>query len=212
MPESSTSRETPDTRQDFKNSWKMLKENYKAFIFTEIFAFFAFLMFIFATFLIVLLIITLLPNVTLDELGVLISEKYQISMSFRLYFVLAFITIFMGFINSQFGLANDIMNSGEMFAEFKGSFLYFKKNWWQYFILTIVVYGFAGFLHGPIPFSPHRDVLPSKLFDLNGFLFILLQILRILLYFGWFVLTIHAFASVTSQNKLKLSLKETFFI
>jgi hypothetical protein len=212
MPKSNPPSEIPNTRQDFKNSWQMLKENYKAFILTEIFALFAFITFIFVTFLILFLIISLLPGITLDELSETISEKYRLSMSFRLYFALAFLIIFMGFINSQFGLANDIMKSGEMFAEFKGSFLYFKKNWWQYFILTVVIYSLGGILHGPIPFSPHKEFLPNNLANFDGFLFILLQILRMVIYFGWFILTIHAFPSVTSRNQLKLSLKETFFI
>lgn len=212
MPDSEKIQSNPKTRDYFKNSWIMLKENYKAFIFTEIFAVFAFIAFLTLSALIVMIVVTLIPNFTLQELSELISERFQVSGPFRLYFVLGFLIILMGFVNCQFGLANDIMNSGEMYAEFRGSFNYFKNHWWQYFILTVLIQGIGGVLHGPFPLF-RRDPLFSRTDFLNSiFFFILVQIIQIILYFTWFILTIHAFPSVTSKNSLQRSFKESYQI
>jgi hypothetical protein len=117
----------------------------------------------------------------------------------------------MGFINCQFGLANDIMNSGEMFAEFKGAFFYFKKHWWQFFILTIFIYGIGGIIQGPFLFMTLQeriqDVLPLTLIES-----IFLNLGRNIIQWIWLVIWIHSFPAVTFHNDLFKGIRESFQI
>ncbi len=45
---------------------------------------------------------------------------------------------FGSFLCSVFGLAHDIMSSGDMFANFNSAFVYFRRFWWQYSILVLL--------------------------------------------------------------------------
>ena len=127
------------TRMDFSQSWQAFRANYKAFLFTELFAGMAFLlttMFVWGT---ISLIYVLSPGLSVSELYANISEGFRISRMYRSLTLILGSWVFFGFLNCQFGLAYDIMSSGDQFAEFKSSFSYFKKFWWQYPVLTFLL-------------------------------------------------------------------------
>ncbi|MHA1518839.1 MAG: hypothetical protein ACTSRK_01525 [Promethearchaeota archaeon] len=209
MPQSIEPRKTPTSKAYFKNSWLMLKENYRAFIFTELFAIFAFLITMIISVGTLFIIVRVFPpHLAPFELMTQMATQYNLSIIFRIS--VSFITgiVFIGFMNSQFGLANDIINSGDMFAQFKGSFSYFKKNWWQFYILTLLLFVFAWIIPGS--FSNFRDnpTVPITLSISE----IILLIVNVILFFLWFIMLIHAFPSLVYKNKLKLALKESFLI
>ncbi|MHA1674955.1 MAG: hypothetical protein ACTSYI_15165 [Promethearchaeota archaeon] len=209
MPSSIEPRKTPTSKAYFKNSWLMLKENYRAFIFTELFAIFAFLLtMVFSVGSLLVIVRVFPPHFTPFEFMTQMANRYNLSIIFRIS--VSFVTgiVFIGFMNSQFGLANDIINSGDMFAQFKGSFSYFKKNWFQFYILTLCMFGFAWIIPGS--FSNFHDNPPAPItFSIWE---IILLIINFILFFLWFIMLIHAFPSLVYKNKLFLALKESFLI
>ncbi len=196
------------TRKDFQNVWFMLKSNYKAFISTELFAITAFILIVVSLFSILIAIVAVIPDFSVEDLRLLFEESFNISLLFRFIVWIAFIGVLMGFMNTQFGLANDIMNSGEMFAEFKGSFYYFKKNWAQFFLLTLLL------LFIP-PMLPMGIMLRNSTIEITvGFSWARLGILLLNFVFNsmFFLILIHAFPSLAYKNNLKIALKESFEI
>ncbi len=209
MPSSIEPRKIPTSKAYFKNSWLMLKENYRAFIFTELFAIFAFITTMVISVGTLLFIVRVFPpHITPFEFMTQMSNQYELSIIFRIS--VSFITgiVFIGFMNSQFGLANDIINSGDMFAQFKGSFTYFKKNWWQFYILTLLLFVFAWIIPGSFGYSRDNPPLPINLSPGE----ILLFWVNIILFFFWFIVVIHAFPSLVYKNNLLLAVKESFLI
>lgn len=208
MPLRKKSQKSRSTKADFRNSWQMLRENYKAFIFTEIFAICAFLLSLLFLSFLLYIIVLIIPDYSMEDFVSLLRNQYTISILFRVGFTLLTSILLLGFMNCQFGLANDIMNSGEMFAEFKGSFAYFKKNWGQFFVLTIIMSGFFFIMSGPLSGNPtgHPYSQDFSVGQMGIF------ILRTTLYFFWFLLFIHAYPSVVLKNNLWLAIKESVHI
>jgi uncharacterized BrkB/YihY/UPF0761 family membrane protein len=116
-----------ETKKDFRNAWDLFKENYKAFLSTEIFAGIAFLISFILISLLFGLIISSFSPLTLREVITDFSSNMVLSHIYRIVISLTCMWIFFGFLNSQFGLSYEIMSSGEMYAEFKSSFGYFKN-------------------------------------------------------------------------------------
>ena len=114
-----------ETKTDFKISWQYLKANYKSFIATELFAFFAFIIVFSIMVSIVVLIFHFSPELSLIDL--LPSEEGHAEIKLRVWVIvpiLAYLAM-VGFLYCQFGLAYDIFTSGDMFTEFKKSFSYY---------------------------------------------------------------------------------------
>ena len=199
-----------DTKKDFKIAWQLLKSNYKAFIGTEIFAVLAFLLTLFVLGSILVVIVALIPSITLSDFFGQVSDNFGISRVFRMLIGLIAISIFYAFLNSQHGLAYDIMSSGEMFAEFKNSFTYFKRFWWQYPLLTFTLFIINGFFS--VIFRM-EDSHPPIFHDITlDFVQIVLMIGELILFFTWFLLIFHSFPSLTSQGNFKRSFTESFRI
>ena len=195
---------TSETIRDFKLSWNLFKANYKAFLATELFAVVAFIIsnIIIVTFL--LLIFYVLPNLDIADL----LPKNQ-NMSDSYFFILGLFTVliyilFSGFLYCQYGLAYDIFSSGDMFTEFKNSFSYFKKYWWQYILLT--------FINGFDVFILDRRFVQSP----ENENFVLSPYIRISIRFVFSFVLIVIFTStlpsVTAQGNLIRSFKESFRI
>ncbi|MHA1377398.1 MAG: hypothetical protein ACTSRG_03340 [Candidatus Helarchaeota archaeon] len=201
-----------ETKQDFKISWKLLKENWKAFIATIIFAGF-FLLFSSA---VLFIIAQFIPNFFISEyIRIFASPSTRIITFLSNFFIiLAGVLVFFAFLSCQYGLAFDIMSSGDMFAEFKGSFTYFRQHWWQYSLLAILttwgIFGLASrspfFTPEQVSHSPIGEPIPPplKLLARTPFtpefvgLFISFGI-----YFVWFVIFINTLPSITAQGHNK---------
>ena len=59
--------------------------------------------------------------------------------SFSLYLTISIMIIFYTFISTSFGLAHDIIVSGDQFTEFENSFDYFKKNFFNYGFISLII-------------------------------------------------------------------------
>lgn len=186
------------TKMDFRQSWKLLRENYRAFIGTELFGFFSFL-FVIACLWIVYYFIS---DTSTSEL----SERFFYDSAYRWISVTIGYIILTAFMNCQTGLAYDIMSSGEMYAEFKSSFSYFKQHWWKYVILSFLTGG-IGLTFG-ITITPKDtppDILPISLIIIIG-------LIAFAVGFFWYCLTIHSLASINAQGRFFTALRESFRI
>ena len=199
-----------DTKKDFKIAWQLLKSNYKAFIGTETFAGLAFLLTLFVLGSILMVIVAIIPSISVSDFFGQVSDNFGISMVFRMLMGFIAISIFYAFLNSQHGLAYDIMSSGEMFAEFKNSFTYFKRFWWQYPLLSFTLFILNGFFSVVFRMG---DSGPPIFHNITiGFTQIVLIIGEVILFFIWFLFVFQSFPSLTSQGSFKRSFTESFRI
>ena len=196
-----------ETKADFKVSWQFLKANYKAFISTELFAFLAFIIVFSIMVGILILVFYLSPNLTLVDLRP--DNIGNADIKFRVYIIIPIIAylVMVGFLSCQFGLAYDIFTSGDMFSEFKKSFVYFKNHWWKYMILTFVT-GFSFFLP-PNVLHIRTETSPWTTTDA---IVIVFEILRYLVSFIILVIFVYTLPSVTAQGNLWNSLVESIRI
>jgi hypothetical protein len=205
--ESKEKNKPSETITDFKISWQLFKENYKAFIATEVFAFLALIIFYLLFLTIVVIVFAALPNFTPADLIPRFPEYRKAPFILTsVISVLAYLVV-SGFLYCQFGLAYDIISSGDMFTEFKKAFSYFKEHWWKYILLTFVT-GFGFFL------PDRRGISESPLPLRNIFekWFFLLVIIRFFILFFLLVLFSGTLPSVTAQGSLKNSFIESFRI
>ncbi len=192
------------SKTDLRISWQMYKSNYKAFIATELFAIFAFFL-INATLMIILVVIyAFSPNLEVSNIFVDLTNKFGTSHILRAVTASISFLVMVGFLNCQYGLSYDIFSSGDMFAEFKSSFTYFKRHWWQYIILIFVT--------GLGMFVPNRNVEndpPRFLENVNIFA---LQIARFIVLLVFLILFSSTLPSVTAQGSLIKSFTESLRI
>ncbi|MHA2226222.1 MAG: hypothetical protein ACXAC8_13520 [Candidatus Hodarchaeales archaeon] len=187
--------------KDLKLSWNLFIDNYQAFIKTEIFAFSAF----FAT---ILSGLAFLTSAIIIFPGSLTFESILLLIVFLV--ILGFNFLFYGFLSCQYGLSYDIMSSGDLFTEFRRLFNYFKRFWWQYSLITFLIYL-------PTLFSPVNTLL-SNTIRIQGIESVIgpLNPFKILIYFFfeflWFVVFIELYPSVTSRESLRTSIFENFTI
>ncbi|NHI92901.1 MAG: hypothetical protein EAX96_10405 [Candidatus Lokiarchaeota archaeon] len=203
--------------EDFKISWQIFRENWKPFIKNELFAVFLILV----LGIIVMISFFINPNFTTQ---VMMAETWNSFFGIFLISLLSIIAIAIfflpfAFLSCQFGLAYDIISSGDMFAEFEGSFTYYKRHWWQYSILSLLTPSSGLFF--PLAGSTQSvEISQPPVSDFFGGIiggFILL-----LLYLIWFIIFINTLPSITAlgQNKdgkskwqkFKLSFSESWRI
>jgi hypothetical protein len=120
---------------EIKISLILLKSNWKAFFWTNLFAVFALtiIMFIFS-----------FTYFFTYEFGIgdwdVKRQNYYIFFTTNTIIWSILLIIFYTFLTCQFGLAYDIITSGDEFTEFKSSFSYFKKHWIGYLGLSILIH------------------------------------------------------------------------
>ncbi|MFX0133967.1 MAG: hypothetical protein ACFFDN_10025 [Candidatus Hodarchaeota archaeon] len=196
-----------ETKLDFKLSWNLLKENWKAFISTILFAG----VFLFLLAAILFILVHFIPNffildITQNFANIFTRLIYFLS---RFFIILITIFVFFAFLSCQYGLAYDIMSSGDMFAEFKGSFTYFRRHWWQYSLLMILI-SWGIFLPGRDPVPPqNRPILNLIAYTIieTDIFSIIRDIIVLIFYFFWFIIFINTLPSVTSKGYNKEKVK-----
>ena len=203
------------TKKDFKNSWQMLRQNYRAFLSTEIFAIFAFIFVMTIVISGVFLFFYFNPHLHPED----IRSDFELNMLSFIYRITAAILAFIvlsAFMYSQVGLAYDIMSSGDMYAEFKSSFSYFKKHWFHYSFLALILQGVNIFI---MSFSGDEDGFkfggpsrPSVMLGQISIVSVIIVIFLTLVSFLWFTLIVHSVPSVTAQGSLKNAFLESFRI
>ncbi|MFX0090682.1 MAG: hypothetical protein ACFFBD_02875 [Candidatus Hodarchaeota archaeon] len=191
-----------EIKTDFVISWQALKENWKAFIGTEIFGFVA------------LIVTTLATGLVLILLSFVLTSSFPNFFDLeprRSNFFLTFfgLMLFFAFLSCQYGLAYDIMSSGDMFAEFKGAFTYFRRHWFHYIILTFLVGWIQTLFH---PETLVLQILIRRWVVPLGSIDILYGVLLLISRFLWFVVFINALPSITAQGSFKQSFIENYRI
>jgi hypothetical protein len=119
--------------------------------------------------------------------------------------VMVFMFALMG---SIFGLAYDILSSGDQFAEFKGAFTYFKRYWWQYSVLSLI----GGIVNMGLSFTMQINLGLINMTAENVHFYYVMSILVYIIGWIWYTLFILTMPSITAQGNLKKSLKENWAI
>jgi hypothetical protein len=125
----------------------------------------------------------------------------DLSDLFFLGFMIPGFICFAAFIGSLYGMSNEIISSGDYYTELKSSFTYFRKYWWQYFLIALCL--IIGFL-----ISITLSVFVSQLtpaFPIITFLVTLYS-----LHFLFLILTFLFPVALTSTGSLKKALNQTF--
>lgn len=178
--------------KDYQVALKLYFENRKQFMFT-------FFFFIFGIISLVITTITLI---------FLFRNSGNLSAILIILVLISFFSIFfilLSYIRSTFGLAYDIMSSGDLFTEFKKSIKYFKKNWLVFLLLsapigliifleqilsTIIIFYY---LFSEVDYRPY--IIPIKVFVY-------------IIDFSYFVLFIGIFPSIVAKQKVRAAFKE----
>ena len=174
---------------DLRYSWKLFKENAKAFLSTEIFAIVSSLVF----FALLITVLVILDIRDLDQNMLIIGT---------LIGLLLIVTVFNIFLTTQYGLAYDIYSSGDMFAEFKGIFQYFKKSWWRYLIVIIIfnILTPASFISFGVG-NPRDNLMTLSLFE---------SILYLFADYLVFSIFVNILPGISNHNNLRLAIGENF--
>lgn len=182
------------SRLDIIIGWKLLSQNFKPFLGIVLFTFLASFLInaFFGSFYI--MIQQAKGNTKIFENGIPIPALILLVV-LQMFFILAFS-------NSAYGLSYDILSSGDMFAEFRGAFNYFRHYWWQYTVLSLV----TGFLQFFI-------LIPEFSQSTNN------PWIEFLFYFGISLVSLilqslfsFTFPSVTKQKKIRIAFQENWKI
>ncbi len=178
---------------DIKLSWQLLKKNFKAFVGISLFSFVGMLIVVILVMLLYVIIISSLNDPMID------LELYIASFTTSIILPLEII-IFWGFYGSGYGLAYDIMSSGDGFAESKSGFYYFLKYGWQYIFLAVITNCSIIFIMFPL-------VDLKTIAGLNRvFYFLFIYLFN----FIGNILLFLTFPSLTAQGSLLKAFKENF--
>jgi hypothetical protein len=189
-------------KQDLQISWRLFKENWKTLISYGIFAILGsyFIIALFTIFILVLLIRIFEAmhwEVSIEFFSDIAAAMAipQMIISFALY-------------GCVYGLSYDIICSGDEFAEFKGSFMYFKKYWFQYVIISFFQGGFNLILS--LIVTP--DLTSTKPINIPFNQFILINALGYSIGMVWYFLFCITMPSVTAHGSLKRAFRENFVV
>ncbi|MHA1304964.1 MAG: hypothetical protein ACTSQE_08220 [Candidatus Heimdallarchaeaceae archaeon] len=209
MEEKKLSESSAETMKDFSISWQMFKANYKAFLATELFAIISYIIIHACLFSILAFVYVAIPNLSFKRFIIGLFYRFNTSHVFVSIITGISYVVLIGFMNCQYGLAYDILSSGDMFAEFKSSFTYFKRHWWQYILLAFII--------GISMFIPDRRIvfpLPSAINPPKGspIFVIIFRTTQFILSWLFLVVFSNTLPSVTAQGNFINSFKESFAI
>lgn len=195
---------------DIKISLSLLKENWQAFVKTEIFALAAFIGFVFLT--IILLLISGIfflhigPN---PIIGPSRPRDFRINSGrIPFYILLGSVLVFYAFISSTYGLSHDIILSGDQFTEFEKSFTYFRRHFFSYIFLSIIILWIPIAFELNFHFHNFFEVIPN--FRTNEFTLLIDAFEIYLFQYVLFVLFNLTLPSITAEGKFISSFKENF--
>lgn len=169
--------------KDIKYSWILFKHNIKAYLMTELFA------------VISLILAVILVLVTL----VALNQDIQLLTIGTAFSVIILFVIFNIFLTSQFGLSYDILSSGDGFAEFKGSFTYFRNHWFNY-LTYIIIFN----LFRPRSYFPSYEY--ANQFSYSPYYYLRGGIID----FIWFSFMIGILPGITKHNSFRRAAYENF--
>lgn len=190
---------------DIKVSLTLLKENWQAFVKTEMFALVAFATFI--------LLATLLFLLT----GFFLHPEFSRPRPFRpfagrlpFYIVIGSVLVFYAFISSTYGLSHDIIMSGDQFTEFEKAFTYFKRHFFSYILLSVLILWIPIAFELDFHFHNFFEVVPNLQ---QNELELLLDAFSIYLFqYLLFILLNLTLPIITDEGNLSKAFKENFSI
>lgn len=200
-PSLSSNRKPSESQIDIQLSWKLLRENAKAFLYNDLFAMLGFFL------VVVIIFIVEISRGIMQGDGIWFFFENWKTWLVNVVFPIATLGIpwLNLFLSCQFGLAHDIMTSGFMYTEFKKSFTYFWRYWWQYLILNFLISLFS-------PFSLLSFWTPPASISLPLISLLINIIIFSIIHFMLFMLVIATFPSITHQGSLFKSFFESFRI
>ena len=196
----STSQIEFNIKKDFKIAFQIYRQNLKTFI---LFGLFIGLGTILISGILGFLITIFAFNI-LDSLDLEFTEQIGNVISLIISgptFVVMFILF-----GSMFGLAYDIMSSGDEFAEIRGAFTYFRNRWKQYCAIGLLA-GWINIIMGLYFNQINPSIIEFSTQDL-----FLTMILISSLGWLWYMSFVISMASGTKNGSTKKALKENFHI
>ncbi len=185
---------------DIKISWRYFKSNAKTFM-GFIFSGYA----IAIAFQIIIVIVSI--RIMEATYGGITLENYNSIENLLYIAIVPFLIFTFAYFGSVYGLAYDVLSSGEEFTRFSGSFYYFKKHGWQYVIIELVKSApLTAFIILGItkPNMTEEDLFLGS----NSWLGILIVVIAYL----WLTCFVLATPSVTAHGSLKRAFRENFEI
>jgi hypothetical protein len=180
---------------DIVLSWQYLKKNLKPFVGISIFAFTA-------TFLASIIVSVITVSVFIKVYGETAVELELYSSTLSFIMLPLVLIIIWGFYGSGYGLAYDIMSSGDEFTRSTSAFIYFSKYWWQYILLSLISNGSAFLIIFPFVDFDQIGIFWEIMFYMGVNLF------STLLNYLFFL----TFPSLTAQGSFGKCFKENFQI
>jgi len=182
---------------DLKFSSRLLFKNYKPFLKMQLFA----------------IALTLIIFFIIIGIGFVYRVIFNREVNEPVRYIIgAFISIFGGFItvflSTSNGLAVDLIDSGDEFTEFRNAFRYFGKFWWQYFLVTIIVFGFPHAVQGFFTEPRIRDIIQGASWEK----FMIYEAIGLIISYIWYSLFMCVYPSLTVQGNLKHAFTENFRI
>lgn len=201
------------SKEDFRTAWQLLRENFRAFISSELFALLIFIVYcvLFLAILVFLLLPgslvfgDILPGSSNMNPGELLKIGQLVNFISSIFIAIG-IAIFYGVMGSQYGLAYDIMSSGNLFAEFKGSFTYYRRFWWQYPIIMFLISGFVS-----LPSIQSQNAIIDDINDMGMWPSLILIVISIITgLILWSTIWTLTLPALTARGTLKQAFKENF--
>ena len=191
---------------DIKVSLSLLKENWNAFLKTELFALAAFIIFS-----VVILFFLFFDSFFFHANFVRPRPPIRFENGrILLYLLIGSVLVFYAFISSTYGLSHDIILSGDQFTEFENSFTYFKRRFFYYIFLSILILWIPIAFELEFHFHNFFEVIPD--FRTNE-ITLLLDAFEIYLFqYLLFVLLNLTLPGITSRGMLLHAFKENFRI
>ncbi|MFX0072092.1 MAG: hypothetical protein ACFFAO_13470 [Candidatus Hermodarchaeota archaeon] len=179
----------------FKLGWELYKDYYKPLIGAQVLAL--------ITSICISIILIIVYSVILWNFSSIIQLFDAIYLSGILFLgiLIPGFICFVAFIGSLYGMSNEIISSGDYYTELKSSFTYFRKYWWQYFLIALcLILGYLGAIILSIFVSQLVPVFP-----MIAFLVIMLSV-RFL-----FIILVMLFpVALSSTGSLKKAFNQTF--
>ena len=186
---------THEALVDLRLSWNLYKANFRVFLGAQLINILIFL------FLYYPWEFWLRYNLHLDL-------DYNLTfLSIRSLIGLILILIFFG---CSFGLSYDIMSGGDQFIELRGFFHYFRRYWWQYILLSVLLISGKLIYNIIVVLIVGNDPIEDVLYW--TYIYDIIIITEKFFLFVWVTVFIQIFPSLTAQKGIKHAVRENFHL
>ncbi|MHA1731254.1 MAG: hypothetical protein ACTSU5_04890 [Promethearchaeota archaeon] len=194
-----TNSRTWETKVDFRLSWRMYRDNWKALVGAQLTGITVFFATIVGTFLLFDFFFFQDGSPAFEG-----STPAEVILLVRILVVPALIVLY-AFFGSLFGLSYEIMSGGDLFANYRETFRYFRRYWWRYVLLSMWLNLFGLLIplvsvHVLGTIGPGRAEVSVEL-PVSG-----------VFNFFWFAMFLLTFPSLTASGHLRESFRENWHL